>query len=175
MIDASSCSMSDDDDYLSDKFLTGPSQGSNTHTQKSYSQLRKEAIRKSQIKNEQNRGKSKRQRELEAREEGLNKSLFEKAQEEEQAGTSAGNKALAMMMKMGFKPGQSLGKQSTTSASPPQEVLETPDAATTTVAVPQTDEGSTKKLPSPLQHKTEPLPINEWSGMYSYFEQPVHF
>lgn len=153
--------MSDDDDYLSDKFLAGPPQESDS--QRSYTQLRKEAIRKSQIKNEQNRTKSKRQRELEAREEGLNKSLFEKAQEDEQANTGASNKALALMMKMGFKPGQSLGKQSTGVSPAHGEDSETPDAV---VAVPQTIGESTNKPPSPPQHKTEPLPINEWLGMF---------
>ncbi|KAF9452044.1 hypothetical protein P691DRAFT_805854 [Macrolepiota fuliginosa MF-IS2] len=141
--------MSDDDDYLSDKFLADATQG--VTAPKSYSQLRKESLKKSQAKNEQNRTKNRRQRELEAREEGLNKSLFEKAQEDEQAGLSTGSKALAMMMKMGFKPGQSLGKQP--DAFPQQEDLET-----------STDIVDEPHREPPAPHKTEPLPINEWSG-----------
>lgn len=150
--------MSDDDDYLSDKFLADTTR--EVAAPKTYSQLRKEALKRSQVKNEQNRAKSRRQRELEAREEGLNKSLFEKAQEEEQAGIGSGNKALAMMMKMGFKPGQSLGKQPDTSMV--QRDLETPTGIT-----PPSAEESSSKPPSPPRHKTEPLPINEWLGTRS--------
>jgi len=101
--------MSDeDDDYLSDKFLVNPESTSKAKPS-TYSQLRKEALKKAQLKNEQNKKKSRRQLEIESREEGLSKSLFERAREEEAAGIGSGNKALSIMMKMGFKPGQSLG------------------------------------------------------------------
>ena len=88
----------DEDDYLSDKFLleSAPS----LSKPKTYAERRKEAQRLAAIKNEQNRKKSRRQLEQEAREEGLSKSLFERAKDEEAAGQQ--NKALAMMMKMGF-------------------------------------------------------------------------
>ncbi|KXN86347.1 G patch domain-containing protein 11 [Leucoagaricus sp. SymC.cos] len=141
--------MSDDDDYFSDKYLAEA-----THDLtglKTYSQLRKEALKKSHDRNVRNRTKSRRQRELESREEGLNRSLFEKAQEEEETGSGSGSKALAMMMKMGFTPGQSLGRQPETQS---QKDSDTPVAA----------EGSYNRSPSPAQHKTEPLPINEWLG-----------
>jgi len=133
--------MSDNDDYLSAKFLVNPTE--TAATPKTYSQLRREASKKSQEKNAINQRKSKRQRELISREEGLNKSLFEKTQEEERAGNGLGNKALAMMMKMGFTPGQSLGRQAENLGN----------------------EGRLGKSPSPPQHKTEPLPIDEWMGM----------
>lgn len=133
-------SMSDNDDYLSAKFLANPTETATAP--KTYSQLRREASKKSREKNASNQRKSKRQRELISREEGLNKSLFEKAQEEE-AGNGPGNKALAMMMKMGFTPGQSLGRQAENLGN----------------------EGLLRKSSSPPQHKTEPLPINEWMGM----------
>lgn len=136
--------MSDNDDYLSAKFLVNPAEI--TTTPKTYSQLRKEASKKSQEKNASNQRKSRRQRELESREEGLNKSLIEKAQEEEQAGVGRGNKALVMMMKMGFTPGQSLGRQV-------ERQVEDPE-----------NEGLLRKSSPPPQHKTEPLPINEWMG-----------
>ena len=101
--------MSDeDDDYLSNKFLVDDATTSKKPS--TYSQLRKEAQKKAHLKNEQNKTKSRRQLELESREEGLSKSLFERAKEEEAAGLSSGNKALSIMMKMGFKPGQSLGQ-----------------------------------------------------------------
>ncbi|KAA1466132.1 RNA-binding domain-containing protein [Dentipellis sp. KUC8613] len=101
-------------------------------------------------------------REVEAREEGLSKSLFERAAEEEAAGSSSGNKALAMMMKMGFKPGQSLGKvEDAPTASPPDSgqgtpVPETSSAPATSASPPPT--GAVKP------HRLEPLPINEWAG-----------
>ncbi|KAJ8086425.1 hypothetical protein PM082_005248 [Marasmius tenuissimus] len=96
--------MSDEeDDYLSDKFLleSAPVQ---TSAPKTYSQIRKDAQNRAAYKNEQNRKKTQK----EIREEGLSKSLFERAKEEEPS--SGGNKALMMMMKMGFKPGQALGR-----------------------------------------------------------------
>src|SRR6185369_1385784 len=98
----------DEDDYLSDKFLAAPD--SNSCAPKTYTQLRKEAANKAKLKNEQNKTRGQRERELEAREEGLTKSLFDRAKEEQEAGMSSGNKALSMMMKMGFTPGQPLGK-----------------------------------------------------------------
>ncbi|KAI0721874.1 hypothetical protein C8T65DRAFT_565447 [Cerioporus squamosus] len=102
--------MSDEeDDYLSDKFLVEAAAASSSSASKTYADRRKEALRQAALKNEQNRTKSRRERELEAREEALNRSLFERAQEETQE-SGQQNKALAMMMKMGFKPGQALGK-----------------------------------------------------------------
>ena len=154
----------DDDDYLSDKFLTEPS--SSSAVPKTYAQIRKEVAKKAQLKNEQNRLKGRRQREVESREEGLSKSLFERAKEEEEAGISTGSKALSMMMKMGFKPGQSLGRTEETAPD-----LQEP----TWVGLPGGDDG--KILPSPEgrsisrrgpTHKIEPLPLDEWTGAFSF-------
>ncbi|KAG1892654.1 hypothetical protein F4604DRAFT_1672625 [Suillus subluteus] len=111
-------SMADEDDYLSDKFLI---QVAAEFVPKTYAQRRQEALKQSRVKNEQNRMKSRRQREQESREEGLSKSLFERAQEEEKA--VGGSKALGIMMKMGFKVGQSLGK---TEDSPPKTTVPLP-------------------------------------------------
>jgi hypothetical protein len=94
-----------DDDYLSDKFLTI----NEREKPKTYSEKRKEALRKSLLNDEQNRTKSTRQLELESREEGLSKSLFERAEDDKASGRGTESKALSMMMKMGFKPGQALG------------------------------------------------------------------
>lgn len=99
--------MSDEeDDYLSDKFLV---EAVSSSAPKTYVDQRKETLRRNARKNEDNRKKSRREREREAREEALNRSLFERAQEEAKE-SGQQNKALAMMMKMGFKPGQALGK-----------------------------------------------------------------
>ncbi|KAF4619679.1 hypothetical protein D9613_005488 [Agrocybe pediades] len=163
----------DDDDYLSDKFLA-ELESSSKSKPKTYSEIRKEALKKAQQKNEQNRTKSRRQREIEAREEGLSKSLFERAKEEEAAGISSGNKALSIMMKMGFKPGQSLGNvgsqdqsedrpSNTESASPPTKADDDQRAHASPSAEP-TDEQQDSVPVSHAKHKVEPLPLQEWAG-----------
>ncbi|KAJ3803075.1 hypothetical protein GGU11DRAFT_812973 [Lentinula aff. detonsa] len=105
------------------------------------------------------RVKSRRERELEAREEGLSKSLFDRAKEEETGGNSGLNKGLTLMMKMGFQPGQSLG-QSHDDGSKPNEPskLEIPSL------VPLLDRESSQPSRNGNSHRTEPLPLNEWSG-----------
>lgn len=143
----------DEDDYLSDKFLLDTHSTSKPST---YSSLRKEAQKKAFLKNEQNKLKSRRQRELESRDEGLGKSLFERAKEEVDAGLSSGNKALSIMMKMGFEPGRALGSAGTIGdATVPDEVppSETHSAPSNTV----------NEVP-PSHDPTEPLPLNEWAG-----------
>ncbi|KAH9951771.1 hypothetical protein B0H21DRAFT_818200 [Amylocystis lapponica] len=106
---------------------------------------------------EGSRDEEQRQRELESREEGLSKSLFERAQDE--AATGQQNKALAMMMKMGFKPGQALGRKDDDEPSSSSAI---PDAGGTdeppqTTALPGPSKGLGKQL-------VEPLPLNEWGG-----------
>ncbi|KAF9483997.1 hypothetical protein BDN70DRAFT_873137 [Pholiota conissans] len=156
----------DDDDYLSEKFLVNTSTAPSKPT--TYSQIRKEAQKKAQLKNEQNRHKSRRQLELEAREEGLSKSLFERAKEEEASGTGSGNKALSIMMKMGFKPGQSLGNTGDHDAPGPP--IKTPPLASDEHESLSTvlSGGSQSSAPTPSEsrtkHKTEPLPLQEWEG-----------
>lgn len=104
--------MSDDeDDFMSDKFLVESSKPSQSKT---YTEKREEASRKAQQQSAVNRTKSRR----EAREEGLRKSLFERAKEEEEQGVGTANKALNMMMKMGFKPGQGLGNSDESKTEP---------------------------------------------------------
>lgn len=105
----------EEDDFMSDKFLVEAAAATAKET-KSYSQRRKEQIRKGQEKGYQ---RSRAEREKEAREEGLKRNLIR--QEEEQNASSSikvpSNKALDMMKKMGFKPGEGLGKQASPSAS----------------------------------------------------------
>lgn len=164
----------DDDDYLSEKFLVNASA---TPSQPlSYSQLRKEAQKKAQLRNEENRHKSRRQLELEAREEGLSKSLFERAKEEEASGSGTSNKALSIMMKMGFKPGQSLGNtadQDDASSSPPINASSTASDEQKPIssplssgldAVSTSDAHITVSRETRAKHKTEPLPLQEWEG-----------
>ena len=179
---------SDEDDYLSAKYLVDAPQPAPTKT---YSQLRKDAQKRGQVKQEQNRVKSRRERELEAREEGLSKSLFERAKEEEEAGLGSGNKALSIMMKMGFKPGQSLGNAGDNEvnrdnerekaqssepgpSSPPEatrgRTLGFAGAGTSAV-VPTLSEEVDPAIHEPQKphttHMKVPLPLNEWAGELS--------
>ncbi|KAL1693826.1 hypothetical protein GGG16DRAFT_100858 [Schizophyllum commune] len=158
--------MSDEeDDYLSDKFLLAASAPEKPQT---YLQRRKEAEKRAHERNVQNRKKSRRQLEQEAREEGLSKSLFERAAEEARAaeqvkeGKAAtaegqapvGNKALAMMMKMGFKPGQSLGRKEEEEAKEEEKKAE----SSAPTRSPSASAATTSR------HLINPIAINEWSG-----------
>ncbi|KAI5894068.1 uncharacterized protein SCHCODRAFT_02700622 [Schizophyllum commune H4-8] len=163
--------MSDEeDDYLSDKFLLAASAPEKPQT---YSQRRKEAEKRAHERNVQNRKKSRRQLEQQAREEGLSKSLFERAAEEaraveearaeeeqgkatEEGNAPAGNKALAMMMKMGFKPGQSLGRQEEEDEEKVEE--EQKAESSTRTRSPSASAATTSR------HLINPIAINEWSG-----------
>ncbi|KAF8520103.1 hypothetical protein JB92DRAFT_3082171 [Gautieria morchelliformis] len=92
--------------------------------------------------------------EEESRQEGLSKSLFERAREEEQTGAGGTNKAMAMMLKMGFKPGESLGRVD----EPPHPKAEEPAEVSA--------EGSEPApvAAKPSGHLVEPLPLDVWSG-----------
>lgn len=176
----------DEDDYLSDKFLlqaTAAAPSTSRAKPTTYSDKRREALRKAQLKNEQNRTKSRRERELEAREEGLSKSLFERAEEEQASGS---NKALAMMMKMGFKPGQTLGnvedreEEVKVNVEKEEEPSLTPvtafaSASRRSVSSTPTGDGRESESVEPpdgkvrehTKHLAEPLPLNEWAGASS--------
>lgn len=155
----------DEDDYLSDKFLlesTAPA------PPKTYIDRRKEALKRSQIKNEQNKIKSRRERELESREEGLSKSLFERAAEEQASSSGGGNKALSMMLKMGFKPGQALGRSEDGVPSPgPSRELSVSSPGGPAEAESVQDSPSPEAAPSDSvkPHRVVPLPLNEWLGV----------
>jgi hypothetical protein len=152
--------MADEDDYFSDKFLIEAAAQS---APKTYSQRRQEALKRSRVKNEQNRQRSRRQREQESREEGLSKSLFERAQEEEVA--AGGSKALGIMMKMGFKVGQTLGK---TEDSPPNATVPLPgpseDGSPQGTSRDRSESAVGEDSKGKSRHTAEPLPLNEWQG-----------
>ncbi|KIJ19929.1 hypothetical protein PAXINDRAFT_67570 [Paxillus involutus ATCC 200175] len=155
-------SLSDgEDDYLSDKFLAETT-ATSSHL-KTYAQRRQEALKQSHIKNEQNRVKSLRQREQESREEGLSKSLFERAKEDKDGGE---NKALGIMMKMGFKIGQSLGKtddglRKETGALPARSGPPKDTEIGTRESSPSAE---TSGASGKSTHKVEPLPLSTWLG-----------
>ncbi|KAI0370278.1 hypothetical protein BV20DRAFT_995525 [Pilatotrama ljubarskyi] len=158
--------MSDEeDDYLSDKFLidAASSGASSSSAPKTYAERRKEAQKRAALKNEQNRTKSRREREREAREEALGRSLFERAQEEARE-SGQQNKALAMMMKMGFKPGQALGREEDRgrAGTVPEEKEAEPSRAGIG-AKRKRDEDDVGEKPQ-TRHRKVPLGINEWEG-----------
>ncbi len=110
-----------EDDFMSDKFLnpTASSSSSTTHNNNTtYADRRKAAL----LKQRQSQQKPLKQREEEARRKGLGRSLFAGLEKEgsgaagERGGSGnvdsskVGGKALGMMMKMGWKPGEALGK-----------------------------------------------------------------
>ncbi|KZT58835.1 hypothetical protein CALCODRAFT_451182 [Calocera cornea HHB12733] len=159
--------MSDDeDDYLSDKFLAQLDTPS--EKPKTYRDLRKEAARIAEQKNEAGRKKSRKQLEEEARQEGLSKSLFERAQEEkEELGVE--NKALGMMKRMGFKVGESLGaKPASPKPSTPTPPIPSDEGEShrdvNGSSTPAEHEGMSVFTPSAFGHRKTPLPLSIWSG-----------
>jgi hypothetical protein len=108
----------DEEDFMSDKFLVDAASSSTSSVKAeeplTYSEQRKRALHASYDKGQT---KSRAEREKEARRDGLGRSLIEtadvgaKRKQEDGAGDEGSNKALRMMMSMGFKPGQSLGRQ----------------------------------------------------------------
>ncbi|KAL5638305.1 hypothetical protein ACGC1H_005103 [Rhizoctonia solani] len=138
--------MSDEeDDYLSDKFLASLEAPKPTTSNISYAERRRVAQRESERKRLEGRVKSRREMEEEARREGLSRSLFEKENGAEDGQPS--NKAMSMMLKMGFKPGESLGKK--------EEPVKPPN-----------DDADVTEEPEKVKsgHLTEPLPLAVWAG-----------
>ncbi|KIM33164.1 hypothetical protein M408DRAFT_5783 [Serendipita vermifera MAFF 305830] len=138
--------MSDEeDDYLSEKFLQQITSKAQSSSSKTYAERRREAQRQAEIKNIAGRTKSRKDIEKEALEtlkEGMNTSLFEK---EKLAAAEGGtqSKAMKMMSKMGFKPGQTLGRQD-----------ETPSVSTL-----GNESSSSRQGP-----RSTPIAINLWEG-----------
>lgn len=144
--------MSDsEDDFMSDKFLVEAPVAEKTYKAKRDASLLK-GQRAGLAKNLQ----STKAREEQQRREGLNTSLFEKPDHQEASG-SGGGKAMAMMMKMGWKVGEGLGKKD----------LEEPVAAKRKMGDEEEEEetprggigSSSRKVP-----RTEPIRISLWSG-----------
>lgn len=153
----------DEDDYFSDKFLLESAPVATKAKPATYFEKRKQVQREAEIKNIQNRKKSRRQLEEEAREEGLKKSLFEKAKEEEQE-LGIQSKAMSLMLKMGFKPGQSLGQSDNTGHKQPGSSSECVEASATVEKSVEGTISSTDVKESTVQHRKEPLPLDFWTG-----------
>ena len=141
--------MSDEEekeDYLSEKFLAGIVAQSSSGP-KPYAQRRREAQRQSELRNLAGRRKSKKEIErenLEALKEGMGTSLFEREKLGEVGGPS---KAMNMMAKMGFKPGQTLGKQ--------REATSNTESG---------DVVSPKKGDQTISGLKAPITVNVWEG-----------
>ncbi|EIW61709.1 uncharacterized protein TRAVEDRAFT_70009 [Trametes versicolor FP-101664 SS1] len=174
--------MSDEeDDYLSDKFLVAAASTSTSVAPKTYAQRRKEAQAAAAARNAENRKLGARA----AREDALSRSLFERAQEEARE-SGQQNKALAMMMKMGFKPGQALGKEEEAKANKGEDGEEAEGSGAPAVPAQASeqeedeprragigarqrpkvdaDEEAEKPQATSSGHRIVPIGISEWEG-----------
>jgi hypothetical protein len=105
--DTSNIMSDSEEDFMSDKFLQAAAAKSKEQDL-TYAQKRQKAQNAAY---DRGRVLSRKEKEHLAREEGLSKNLITETRlEDDQRGSN--NKALAMMAKMGFKPGQALGKAS---------------------------------------------------------------
>lgn len=156
--------MSDsEDDFMSDKFLVEAPVAEKTYRAKRDASLLKgnrAGLAKNQL--------SAKAREEQQRREGLNTSLFEKKDDGGSAGgggsTAGAGKAMAMMMKMGWKVGEGLGKQASedtdvgSGSGSKRKVGE--DGEDQEEEAPRGGIGSSsRKAP-----RTEPIRISLWSG-----------
>jgi hypothetical protein len=82
--------------------------------------------------------------------------LFERDQEEKEMGISSGNKALSIMMKMGFTPGQALGKQNEHDKDDSDESAHQ-EAESSNAAQEPDSHAKPKRL-------AEPIALQEWQG-----------
>lgn len=107
----------DEDDYMSAAFITdAPSTSTSKPT--TYAELRKAARRRGEDSVIRNAKRPRHEREAEAREQALNRSLFDTPTPDSPVPAAApANKALGMMMRMGFKPGQALGAAATSASA----------------------------------------------------------
>lgn len=142
--------MSDsEDDFMSDKYLVeAPT------TSKTYSQRRSHAALKAERKVRADNAAPRREEEAARRHAGLTTSLFDK-QAQAEAGGSGQAKAMGLMMKMGWKVGEGLGRRR--SASP-----ERPTAAGGggyDDDAPRSGLGARKQ-----EAKAEPIRISMWAG-----------
>jgi hypothetical protein len=167
--------MSDEeDDYLSDKFLASLESPKPTASAVSYAERRRVAQRESERKRVEGRIKSRREMEEEARREGLSRSLFDREMEKASAGNdnaeagqlstggggSGASKAMSMMLKMGFKPGEALGKK-----GEPAKLQNDSETQEKPVEV---EPEKTKS-----GHIVEPLPLAVWAGKSIYRAIPA--
>ncbi|KAL1410825.1 hypothetical protein Q8F55_001768 [Vanrija albida] len=140
--------MSDsEDDFMSDKFLVDAAP-----PPKSYSQRRSAAQLKAERKVRADNAAPRREVEAARRREGLATSLFDPGAGG--AGSSGQEKAMGLMMKMGWKVGEGLGRRR--SASPERR------AASYDEDAPRGGIGSSR--PKAAEPRSEPVRISMWAG-----------
>ena len=154
--------MSDsEDDFMSDKFLVDAP----TPTSESYTARRSAAQLKSLRAGQAKATLSHKQREEAQRREGMATSLFEKRNEAEGSGRGGGGRAVEMMLKMGWKVGEGLGRKRSISPVLSQDVKRSRNAEKEEEREeepPRGGIGSTsrvKELP-----RTEPIRVSMWAG-----------
>ena len=222
----------EEDDYTSDKFINQAGSAPAPSTLSSYGELRKRKFKESAQKVEAHNKKNRSRREMEedSRREGLSKSLFDRAREEEAirkenngytnghassskgkekdirtpsttnghhsaptAGvdqvhasaeppvTAARNKAFAMMLKMGFKEGQTLGRRDYMETPATIRCIEsmeanekrgggTPDPPPTSdpSEPPLSAVSKLRNIKQISNHLVEPLPLAVWAGKFPF-------
>lgn len=146
---------------MSDKFITQPPTNPTTQT---YAQRRAAAAKR----HLEAQPKPRAVREEEARRKALETSLFEREEGE------AGGKAMGLMMKMGWKPGEGLGKRVEETKVRARGSSEDEDKADNDEADVSDDDGDAaapgigakrrKLSPRRQTHRTEPLRISLWAG-----------
>lgn len=147
---------SSEDDFMSDKYLVEPPPAQKTH--QTYAQRRSLAARK----HLESQPKPRAVREEAARRQALETSLFERGEEQ---GVGAG-KAMGLMMKMGWKPGEGLGKRAGDSKEGEKiRARSSSDQDTDDDDAPPGIGAKRRKLsPTHQTHRTEPLRISMWAG-----------
>lgn len=151
---ASEATMSDsEDDFMSDKFLVEAPVAAKTYTAK-----RDAALLKGNRAGLANNKLSAKAREEQQRREGLNTSLFEK-KDDPASTTAGGGKAMAMMMRMGWKVGEGLGK-STAADLPGSSKRKQDEGEEVDDDTPRGGIGSSSRKAA----RTEPIRISLWSG-----------
>ncbi|ORY31652.1 hypothetical protein BCR39DRAFT_493693 [Naematelia encephala] len=141
--------MSDsEDDFMSDKFLVDVAPSSKSYSDKRNAQTLK-SLRASQAKTQV----PLKQLEAERRREGLNRSLFDR---EAESSTSGGaSKAMGMMMKMGWKVGDTLGKQEASRRSA------SPESSSKRARIDEDDDVPRGGLG---RARAEPIRVSMWAG-----------
>ncbi|KAI5452844.1 hypothetical protein NCC49_006384 [Naganishia albida] len=163
--------MSDsEDDFMSDKYLVAAEATTRKSTQ-TYAQRRAHAAAEAEKRHLESRIKPRAVREEEARRKALETSLFER----KEAQSVGAGKAMGMMMKMGWKVGEGLGKRSEPSTMTATTTTTTGVSGAKETSDVSSDEDTPRGIGAPskkrkLAHpsttpaRTEPIRLSLWTG-----------